>query len=51
MVRLTVRISPDLVERVKIRAVRERTTLQALVAAALEAYLKTPLSKREGGGR
>jgi predicted DNA binding CopG/RHH family protein len=50
MFRLTVKISPDLTEAVKIRAAKERRTLQETVTSALEAYLKTPL-RREGGGR
>lgn len=50
MVKVTVRLPENLVEKAKIRAVKERTTLQEMVAAALETYLKTPL-KREGEGR
>jgi predicted DNA binding CopG/RHH family protein len=43
--RLTVRITDTLAERIKIRAVREKLTLQELTARALEAYLRTPLAK------
>jgi hypothetical protein len=50
MFKLTVRLSEGLVEKAKIRAIKERTTLQDIVTAALEAYLKTPI-KREGDGR
>jgi predicted DNA binding CopG/RHH family protein len=44
---LTVRISEALAERIKIRAVREKLTLQELTARALEAYLRTPLQKED----
>jgi predicted DNA binding CopG/RHH family protein len=50
MLKLTVRLPESLVEKAKIRAVKERTTLQDMVTLALETYLKTPL-KREGVGR
>lgn len=50
MLKLTVRLPENLVEKAKIRAVKERTTLQDVVTVALEAYLKTPL-KREKEGR
>jgi predicted DNA binding CopG/RHH family protein len=40
--RLTVRITESLAQRIKIRAVREKLTLQQLTALALEAYLRTP---------
>jgi predicted DNA binding CopG/RHH family protein len=43
--RLTVRITDALAERVKIRAVKEKLTIQELTARALEAYLRTPLQK------
>jgi hypothetical protein len=45
---LTVRITPDLLERAKIRAIKEKSTLQNLTAVALEAYLKTPLGQGRG---
>lgn len=47
---LTVRLRPDLIERAKIRAIKEKSTLQNLAAAAIEAYLKTPLASK-GDGR
>jgi hypothetical protein len=47
---LGVRVPESLIERAKIRAVREKSTLQDLVETALEAYLKTPL-RREGESR
>jgi hypothetical protein len=48
MFRLTVRVPETLAERLKIRAVKERRTLQELVTEAIEALLKTPL-KAKGG--
>jgi predicted DNA binding CopG/RHH family protein len=41
MVKLTVRLRDTLVERAKIRAIKEKVPLQNLMATALEAYLKT----------
>jgi predicted transcriptional regulator len=46
--KLTVRLEDDLYERLKIRAVKERRTLQTIVDMAIEQYLKTPLN---GGSR
>jgi len=43
----TLRLPENLLERAKIRAVKEKRTLQDITTAALEAYLKTPLV-REG---
>ena len=48
MFRLTVRVPETLAERLKIRAVKERRTLQELVTEAIEAFLKTPLRREEG---
>ena len=48
MSKTTLRLSDELLERAKIRAVKERRTLQEITAEALEAYLKTSLV-REGG--
>lgn len=45
--RMTVRVPESLAERVKIRAIKEKLTIQELTARALESYLRTPLS-REG---
>lgn len=45
--RLTVRITDALAERVKIRAVKEKLTIQELTARALEAYLRTPLQRED----
>ena len=39
--KLTVRLDDDLAERLKIRAVKERRTLQAVVTGAIEQYLST----------
>jgi hypothetical protein len=43
----TLRLPDSLLERAKIRAVKEKRTLQDITTAALEAYLKMPLM-REG---
>lgn len=48
MVRLTVRIPPSLAENVKVKAIREKITLQQLVTDLLSEYLKRS-TKREGG--
>jgi hypothetical protein len=48
MDKLVARIPRELLKRAKIRAIQDETTLQSLVAAALEVLLKTP---REGGSR
>lgn len=47
MFRLTVRIPEALAERIKVRAIREKTTLQQLVEEALAGYLKKPLAKED----
>jgi len=47
MFKLTVRLPDTLVEKAKIRAVKDKRSLQDLVHDALEAYLKTP-AKRGG---
>jgi predicted DNA binding CopG/RHH family protein len=47
---LTVRVPHDLLERSKIRAIKEKSTLQKITAAALEAYLKTAIAPK-GKGR
>jgi len=41
--KLTVRLDDGLYEHLKIRAVKERRSLQVVVAVAIEQYLKTPL--------
>jgi hypothetical protein len=55
LVKVSVRLPRSLTERMKIRVVKERTSLQELVETALEAFLKTPLRtplrKREGEGQ
>ena len=55
LVKVSVRLTRSLTERMKIRTVKERTSLQELIGTALEAFLKTPLRtplrKREGEGR
>ena len=45
---LTVRLPEGLLERTKIRAIKEKATLQSLVAAALENYL---LAAESGKGK
>jgi len=47
MFRLTVRIPEALAEEVKVRAIREKTTLQQLVTDLLAEYLKRPAKRRE----
>ncbi len=48
MFKLTVRLPDDLSERLKIRAIKERRTLQAIVTIAIEQYLK---GSSKGGAR
>jgi hypothetical protein len=48
MDKLVARIPRELLKRAKIRAVQDETTLQEIVALALEAWLKTPA---KGGNR
>src|SRR5579885_3907223 len=48
MTKITIRLPDALVQRAKIRAVRQRTQLQKIIAAALEAWLKHP--DRDQGG-
>lgn len=50
MFKLTVRLPDNLIERAKIRAVKDRLTMQDLVTEALEAYLKSS-SKRGAESR
>ncbi len=50
MTKVTIRLPENLVERGKIRAIKERRNFQDVIAEALEAFLKTPLV-REGGSR
>jgi len=50
MVKVTIRLPQQLVERGKIRAIKEHRNFQDVIAEALEALLKTPLV-REGEGR
>jgi hypothetical protein len=45
LARLSARIPEALSEKVKIRAVREKRTVQDLLIDALELYLRTPLKK------
>ena len=47
MFSLNARIPEALAVRVKIRAARERKTVQELVIEALGDYLKKPLAKKE----
>lgn len=44
---MTVRLPEGLLERTKIRAIKEKATLQSLVAAALENYLLAAESGKE----
>ena len=48
MVRMTVRVPDGLAEKVKIRAIREKISLQELVKHALEAYLRNAARPKEG---
>ena len=48
MVRMTVRVPDALAEKVKIRAIREKISLQELVKQALEAYLRKAARPKEG---
>jgi predicted transcriptional regulator len=48
MRKLTVRLDEDLAERLKGRIEKERRTVQTVVTAAIERYLRTPL---KGGSR
>jgi hypothetical protein len=43
MFKLTARLTENLAERAKIRAIKEKRTLQEVVALALEAYLRGPM--------
>jgi predicted DNA binding CopG/RHH family protein len=45
MTKTSLRLPEDLLQRVKIRAIKEKTTLQDITIAALTAYLKTPESR------
>ncbi|MHB8382329.1 MAG: hypothetical protein ACYDC3_08305 [Candidatus Binataceae bacterium] len=45
--KITVRLPETLAERIKIRAVKERRSIQELAQLAFEAYLKTPLAREE----
>jgi len=47
LIKVSVRLPRTLVDRMKIRAVKEHTTGQEILETALEAFLKTPL--REEG--
>jgi hypothetical protein len=40
----TLRLPASLLERAKIRAIKEHRTLQEIVADAIMAYLKTPMA-------
>lgn len=42
MFRMTVRIPESLAQKVKLRAVREKRAIQALLKDALEQYLRKP---------
>jgi hypothetical protein len=46
MSKTTLRLPGSLLERAKIRAIKEKRTLQDITTAALEAYLKTPIARR-----
>jgi hypothetical protein len=47
LARLSARIPADLMERLKIRAARERRTAQEIIVDALQAYLRTALPGKE----
>jgi hypothetical protein len=46
-IKISVRLRRSITEKMKIRAVKERTSQQELIETALETFLKTPL-RREG---
>jgi hypothetical protein len=48
MVRIVAKVPQALADKLKVRAVREHTTVQALITEAVEALLKTPLRAKEG---
>ena len=50
MSKVTIRLPQGLVERGKIRAIKERRNFQDVISDALEAFLKTPIN-REGASR
>jgi hypothetical protein len=43
----TVRLPETLIERIKIRGIKERRSLQELAQLAFEAYLKTPIARED----
>ena len=47
MVRIVARVPEPLAEKLKLRAVRERTSVQALISEAVTALLKTPERRKE----
>ncbi len=47
--RTMVNLPEDLWKAAKIRAMDERATLKDIMIKALQAYLKTPKGKKEGG--
>lgn len=51
MVKTTIKLPEGLWRAARIRALDERAEFQAVVARALERYLKTPVKRREEGGR
>lgn len=51
MFKLTVRVPEGLADRVKIRAIKEKRTLQEMTADALEAYLRKPFCVHREGER
>jgi len=48
MFKLTVRVPDNLIERSKIRAIKDKLTMQDLVTEALEAYLRNPAKPGRG---
>ncbi len=50
LIKVTVRLPADMVERLKIRSAKEREPLQSLIGTAIRQFLKTPL-RREGGSQ
>lgn len=47
MTKVTIRLPQQLVERGKIRAIKERRNFQDVIAEALDAFLKTPVQREE----
>jgi hypothetical protein len=47
MVRIVARVPESIAVKLKVRAAKERTSVQALIVEAVNALLKTPLRAKE----